>query len=76
MLSTNNIIQETRSIWNRRNIHDWLSSYLNNRSQFVHYKDYNSEKKHITHGVSQGSIQGDMLFIININNFSSCSDLL
>ena len=29
----------------RGNVHDWLSSYLNNRSQFVHYNDYNSEKK-------------------------------
>ena len=29
----------------RGNAHDWLSSYLKNRSQFVHYNDYNSEKK-------------------------------
>ena len=35
-------------------VHDWLSSYLNNRSQFVHYNDYNSEKKYITHGDPQG----------------------
>ena len=25
----------------RGNVHDWLSSYPNNRSQFVHYNDYN-----------------------------------
>ena len=28
----------------RGKVHDWFSSYLNNRSQFVHYNDYNSEK--------------------------------
>ena len=29
----------------RGNVYDWLTSYLNNRSQFVHYNDYNLEKK-------------------------------
>ena len=57
-------------------VHDWFSSYLNNRSQFVQYNDYNSEKKHITHGVPQGSILGPLLFIIYTNDFSRSSDLL
>ena len=56
----------------RAEVHDWFSNYLNNRSQFVQYNDYNSEKKHITHG----SILGPLLFIIYINDFSRSSDLL
>ena len=60
----------------RGKVHYWVSSYLNNRSQFVQYNDYNSEKTHITHGVPQGSILGPLLFIIYIIDFSRCSDLL
>ena len=56
--------------------HDWFSSYLNNWSQFVHYNDYNSERKHITHGIPQGSILGPLLFIIYIHDFSRGAYLL
>ena len=35
----------------RGNILNWLKIYLSNRTQYVHYNGYDSDKKTITHGV-------------------------
>ena len=54
------------------NVHAWLYSYLHNRSQFVHYNDYNSDiQQHITHGVLQGLILRPLLFIFHCNSSKS-----
>ena len=60
----------------KRNILNWVKSYLSYRCQYVEYKNTISERKYIHHGVPQGSILGPLLFILYVNDFSRSSDLL
>ena len=55
---------------------DWFEGYLSERSQYVEFKNTQSDTKQITHGVLQGSILGPILFIFDINDFSKASKKL
>ena len=52
----------------RGTFHQWLSSYLEGRKQYVKYKGVNSQCLSIGCGVPQGSTTGPLLFLIYVNS--------
>lgn len=51
----------------------WLSSYLNNRTQYVNFNDENSRYGNIKCGVPQGSVLGPLLYLIYVNDIVNVS---
>ena len=54
----------------------WFKQYLENREQYVNYKNISSNVLPISCGVPQGSILGSLLFLIYINDLPRVSSII
>ena len=67
-INHNILLQKLNAYGVRGIVHDWFKSYLTDRKQMVKLGNIFSESKTIMCGVPQGSVLGQLLFLIYVND--------
>lgn len=68
------LIAKLESIGINSKVIGWISAYLTNRTQYVSLDNVDSDCLSVLSGVPQGSVLGPTLFLIYVNDISSCAE--
>ena len=66
------LIEQLDTVGIRRQIREWMISYLSDRTYTVRVGDYESDQHILERGVPQGSILGSLLYILYVNDVGRC----